>query len=309
MKEAKLNTPVLFLIFNRPKETREVFNEIRKAKPRKLYISADGPRKDKEGEKDVCAETRNILEQIDWECDVHTRFLDSNMGCKMGVSSAINWAFKNEQYLIILEDDCKPSQAFFLYAQELLEKYKNTPQIAMISGDNYNEEYNFENKDYTFSKIGHHIWGWATWKRAWQLYDIDMDYYDNILSEKKYKDNLGNKKINNFFKERLTMFYNSDEKLKTWDYQWFFSIIYQDGLTIVPRKNLVSNIGVEGAHASKQHSFHHRKVDHNFKIKNHPEVVQQDLNYDLYHFENHWKKMLNTSIVKKLKRKIKKIIT
>ena len=133
MSDIKIYTPVLFLIFNRPDTTRQVFNEIRKAQPAQLFVAADGPRKDRDSDFELCKKTREIVRQVDWDCEVFTRFQEENLGCKRAVSSAIDWFFSNVEEGIILEDDCVPDQSFFPFCQELLEKYRHDERIMMIS--------------------------------------------------------------------------------------------------------------------------------------------------------------------------------
>ena len=151
MDTFKLTTPVAFIIFNRPDTTRIVFEEIKKAKPEKLLIIADGPRNNKPGEKERCAETRAIVENIDWECEVLRNYSDKNMGCKNRVASGLNWVFENVEEAIILEDDCLPDQSFFRYCQELLEKYRDDKRIMLIAGDNMLFENNKQKYSYYFS--------------------------------------------------------------------------------------------------------------------------------------------------------------
>lgn len=174
MSKSTFHTPVAFMIFNRPEKTARVFAEIRKARPTQLFIVADGPRTEQEKEKTDA--TRAVTEHIDWECEVKRNYSDVNVGCKMRVSSGISWIFENVENAIILEDDCVPEQSFFPYCQELLERYKDDTRIMHISGDNFEwgRTGNFESDaSYYFSRIPH-VWGWATWRRAWNLYDINM---------------------------------------------------------------------------------------------------------------------------------------
>ena len=135
--EKELTSRILFLIFNRPDTTQRVFNEIRRVKPTKLFVAADGPRKNKEGETERCQAARDIINQVDWDCDLHKLFRDKNLGCKMAVSSAINWFFENVEEGIILEDDCLPHPTFFRFCQELLGKYRDDERVMVISGDNF----------------------------------------------------------------------------------------------------------------------------------------------------------------------------
>ncbi len=166
----RLTIPVLFLIFNRPDTTQPVFNEIREAKPTKLFVAADGPRDNKKGEKEECEKTRKIIEQVDWDCELYKLYRDKNLGCKIAVSSAIDWFFENVEEGIILEDDCLPHPSFFRFCQELLEKYKGDERVFVISGDNFLFGRKRTNYSYYFSRYNH-CWGWAGWIRTLSDYD------------------------------------------------------------------------------------------------------------------------------------------
>jgi hypothetical protein len=234
-----IKTPILFLIFNRLDTTKQVFEEIRKAKPKKLYVAGDGPRN--KTEKKKTDEVRKyILDNINWKCEIKTLFRKKNLGCGKAVSGAITWFFKNEEMGIILEDDCLPSQSFFPYCEELLEKYKNNERIMQISGFNPVANKMKVNEDYFFSYFGS-IWGWATWKRAWEKYLKKIPYSNSfnidILSKKL---GVKNKLLKNKFYE-----YNlvSENKINSWAYIWGYSRLVNNGFTIVPNLNLIKNLG------------------------------------------------------------------
>ncbi len=169
-----LGTPVLFLIFNRPDTTTRVFEAIREARPSRLYVAADGPRADKEGEAQRCLETRKITEAVDWPCEVRRLYREENLGCKLAVSSAITWFFTHEEEGIILEDDCLPDQSFFPFCAAMLERYRDDGRIMMVLGTSLLPPGGGPDADYLFTQY-FLIWGWATWRRAWEKYDIEMD--------------------------------------------------------------------------------------------------------------------------------------
>jgi hypothetical protein len=235
-----LSTPVLFLIFNRPETTKKVFNEIKKAKPSQLFVAADGPRADKPGEKGKCEQARKIIEQIDWECEVKTLFRDKNLGCKLAVSSAIDWFFENVEEGIILEDDCLPAQSFFWFCQELIGKYREKSKIMHINGTNWQFGDKYGNNDYYFSKLSS-VWGWATWKSAWKHYDVEMTLFPNFLKEKKIDRIFENNEIKTHFIKIFKKAFN--DEVDTWDYQWYFARLLNRGISIFPNTNLVENIG------------------------------------------------------------------
>ena len=157
---------VLFLVFNRPRYTRQVFECIRNAKPERLYVAADGPRSDRAEEESLCEEVRSIATNVDWPCNLKVLFQDTNLGCRLGVSNGINWFFEHEEEGIIIQDDILPSPGFFVFCETMLELYRNDERIMMITGTNYHPVAG--DKDFFFSQY-FSIWGWATWRRAWKL--------------------------------------------------------------------------------------------------------------------------------------------
>ena len=232
-----LKTPVLFLVFNRLDTTKKVFDAIKKAKPPRLYIGSDGPRERKEGEaEEVKAIREYVLSSIDWDCEVKTLFRDSNLGCGKAVSEAITWFFNHEEKGIILEDDCLPAYSFFRFCEELLEKFKDDERIMKIAGYNmFWYKIDFE-CDYYFSNFGF-AWGWASWNRAWKLYDFEMKKWGRIRNSAIIRKQP-------FFKERNIVFEDTyNKKIDTWDYQWDFAFAINGGLSVIPRVNLIQNIG------------------------------------------------------------------
>src|SRR5688572_8997809 len=241
MENPTLKTPILFVVFSRPSTTKVVFETIRQAKPAKLYIAADGPRKNKPGEAEKCAEVRSIVMDIDWECEVKTLFRDENLGCGKGVSSAITWFFENEPEGIILEDDVVPNQSFFSYCSELLERYRHDTRIMEISGNSLRSE-KFCQGEHSYAFSDHNgIWGWASWRRAWNLYDYEMKDYKRIKEGGFLRNKFASIYEEHYFNwvfERTYLFPHI-----TWDYQWEFVKRINSGLTIVPKKNMIINIG------------------------------------------------------------------
>ena len=242
MQNNPSNTPILFLIFNRPDLTSEVFKVIRNHQPQKLFIAADGPRPDIQGEARKCEETRNIISQIDWNCQTKTLFREKNLGCKNAVSSAIKWFFDHVEEGIILEDDCLPDPSFFGFCHELLEHYRHDERIMMISGDNFQRGRIRGDGSYYFSKYCH-IWGWATWRRAWKHYDINMASYPSFLSTNQITNVFENSDEQRFWLECIDKIYKGE--IDTWDMQWAYAIFKNSGLSIIPNANLVKNIGFD----------------------------------------------------------------
>jgi hypothetical protein len=231
------DVPVSLLIFNRPELTELVFREIRRVQPVRLFVAADGPRN--EAERILCARTRGIIKQIDWDCEVQTLFRDENLGCKKAVSDAIHWFFEQAEEGIILEDDTLPSHSFFHYCRELLEQYRNDERIMHISGENP-LDHPVSHDSYYFSKI-EHCWGWATWKRAWRHFDIGMHTLDGFIENDILSSIFFTDSQKKYWKDIFVKVKNG--AIDSWAYIWTYTIFCNSGLCINSNINLVSNIG------------------------------------------------------------------
>ncbi len=246
MQEQPIHCPVAMIIFNRYDNAHEVLQQIKKVQPPKLFIIADGPREHKVGEKELCDKARSIANEVDWKCEVITNFSDTNLGCKGRVSSGLTWLFEQVESAIILEDDCLPSVSFFYYCEELLEKYKDDERIMMISGNNHafaNEQTPgvVAGDSYYFTRHVH-IWGWATWRRAWNAYDITMSKWPEF-KKMKYLNSFFQKPALNFFWENHFEIYYK-KRVGAWSGIWNFAVWSQSGLSIAPSVNLTENTGV-----------------------------------------------------------------
>ena len=238
------NTPILYLIFNRPDLTEITFLSIRKIKPKKLFIAADGPRICNINDEINCKIVREyVLSKIDWDCDLKILFRENNLGCGLSVSSALDWFFSYVDEGIILEDDCLPNKTFFLFCENMLDKYRDDHIIGHISGTNliYNN-YNIINNlySYYFSSIIH-IWGWATWKRSWKNYNFQLSniYFDH--NKKFYNKIFIHDEINKFWSKKYKD--TKNKIIDTWDYQLQFCLWSHNQLAITPQANLITNLG------------------------------------------------------------------
>ncbi len=302
-----MGTPVAFLIFNRPDTTEKVFEAIRQAKPAKLLVVADGPRKNKPGEAEKCAATRAIINRVDWNCEVLTNFSDINLGCKKRVSSGLDWVFSQVEEAIILEDDCIPAPSFFNFCQTLLEYYRHDKRIMHIAGTNV-QPVSRTKYSYYFSKYNP-CWGWATWRRAWKYYDIEMKtWYEenkqeqiNFICEDAYEQiewtNLFNKTFNNLN--------------NSWAYRWTYTCWMQNGLSIIPNTNLVSNIGFDAnaTHTIGDSPLANLPTTDICQIK-HPPMMIRHRTADIYTFDNVYggKNMRRYSpFISKIRRKLSPI--
>ena len=279
MDKIIFNTPILFLVFNRPDTTQKVFAKIREARPPKLYIAADGPRTDAEAIK--CQEVRSIAGKVDWDCEVITLFREKNLGCGPAVSQAITWFFEHEEMGIILEDDCLPDISFFHFCETMLEYYRDDRRVWHIGGANFHDTIKQGKKSYYFSMFSH-IWGWAGWRDRWQKYRFDIQSYDLKKSIPNYSNDL---RIQKYFEKRQHQVVSG--KINTWDYQYLFAMWENNGLAIVPNVNLVTNIGfgIGATNTGIDNDLNNIPVKNMHEIV-HQEEIKQDRNADaqIFHF-------------------------
>ena len=292
--------PILITTWKRHREVALLIEEIRKISPSKIYVSSDGPDLDIKGNKEKVIKTRNvIINNIDWPCELKTLFSSENNGCKNGMIKAINWFFKNEKEGIILEEDCIPSEEFFVFCAELLKKYRDNDKVWTISGSNFQDGMWRGDSSYYFSKY-FHCWGWATWRNRWNKFDFDL------LELNKVKDtNL----LNHIFKNPKERVYwlNIWERLinegkpDSWAYRCGFNCFINEALSIIPNKNLVKNIGLNKQATNTTYAFFDSKISNGLIPLSHPILEEINEEADKYTFYNHY----SLSIWRKLQRILK----
>ena len=279
------NTPILFIIFNRPDVTGLVFDEIKKVQPKQLFIAADGPRPNRPADIELCNETRKIINQIDWPCEVKTLFRERNLGCGQAVSSAISWFFNLVEEGIILEDDCLPHPTFFNYCQDLLVYYRHNPKVMHIGGVNFQNGNKRGDASYYFSGVTH-VWGWASWRRAWHLYNFDVaDFYTFVRDQKIYNYFPNEKLALHWLDHFKSMYYH---KIDTWDHQWSYTVMNNGGVSIIPNTNLISNIGFreDATHTSSANSVYAYAKTFAISLPlTHPTSIDINKEADFYFFK------------------------
>jgi hypothetical protein len=282
-----LSTPIAYVIFNRPKHTRETFASIREQRPAKLFIIADGPRPEHPTDIDRCREVREIVAHVDWPCEVHRNYSDTNLGCKMRPKTGIDWVFQHVDCAIILEDDCLPHNDFYGYCEALLERYKDEQKVMVITGNNFQAGKRRGAATYYFSKYNH-IWGWATWKRAWLKNDSNIEFWPDYKLSQEWPW-LFNDSIERKYWERIFDKVYFREFENAWDYPWTASVWYHGGLTATPNVNLVTNIGFgpEGTHTVVAEDQEGLPVG-SLGPLTHPDRIEQDRNADRYVFDHHF---------------------
>jgi hypothetical protein len=302
------NTPILFLIFNRPENTKIVFEEIKKQKPKYLFVAADGARSNNLEDLEKCNATRQlVIEGIDWDCEVKTLFRDVNLGCGVAVSEAITWFFENVEQGIILEDDCLPHPSFFMYCETLLERYKDNEKVYAIGGSSFQNGKNVGEASYFFSNYAY-VWGWASWRRAWNSYDYNLKQLSTYKEKQLIKTIDSRSVFKNYWFSILDKVANKE--IDTWDYQWLFSIWNNGGLAVVPNVNLISNIGFgkDATHTIGESSFANMETQDIGTIL-HPKNIKADKKVDRYSSEKVFgisenKKITFVSLKKQVKRKL-----
>jgi len=273
------NVPVLMLLFNRPHLTERTFEAVRAARPARLYLAADGPRPRVRGEAERCARARAVADRVDWPCEVRTRFRDENLGLRRAVPDAIAWLFDEEEAGVILEDDCLAGPGFFRFCAELLDRYATDERVMMVSGNNFLDRPPQTRASYYFSRL-FRIWGWATWRRAWARYDPDMRRWPEVR---------GTDFLLKILPDRRWVVETADAldrvhagQLESWAWRWVFSCWTHKGLSAVPVRNLVMNIGF-GPEATHTTAVDPRKVrpaeEMGFPLT-HPDAVAPDAEAD-----------------------------
>jgi len=302
-EEQTINVPVLIIGFNRPDISAQTFEYIRKAKPQKLYVAIDGPRPDKVGEEKLVEQVKKIVEDVDWPCETHYKYNETNKGAEINVSSAISWVFETEEYAIILEDDIVAPMSFLKFAQEMLIKYKDDERIGTVTGSNFTPIPVPDNADYFFAKYGH-SWGWATWKRVWDTFDLNVQVPQKHLSLKFLKTITNSNKEAKFYQKKFKQINKRGSGNSTWDNIGNYFHRVNNRLSIIPKVNLTSNIGTYGLHAQGKSEHHYRPFDENFEVQKHPSKVECFTEYDIHHFNNYIynKKFLLKRVFNKLQK-------
>lgn len=272
-----MKTPVLFLAFNRKEIALQSFESIAKYQPDRLYLAVDGPRHSIPEEARIVEEIKTALTQrITWKCQVYTRFLTENKGCGLAPATAISWAFEREERLIIIEDDCWVAPSFFSFCDDLLGRYEHHSEVWQISGYTRSpEQTDKAAMGYRVSRVAS-IWGWATWKRAWNHYQYipDTNYSKEELTALAKRIKLPIREVKHRLKNLNQI---KDGHLDVWDYQWSWAKLLNEGLSLSPTSNMVINLGLQNATHQMDsrdkvgaHSSWNGDLNHPLKLSNDP---------------------------------------
>lgn len=302
---SQFNTPILLISFNNLSTTARVFEVIKKIKPKKLFFAVDAPRENFLEEIEKCNAVKNLVSKIDWDCELKTFFPENNLNARLAVSSAISWFFKDCSEGIILEHDCLPDESFFKFCEELLERYRDDERVMHIGGNCFIPDNLKNSNDSFYLSSVPHIWGWATWSRAWKYYNLEMKSFPDFLKQKQIN-NIFSKKIERSFWNNV--FYRNYQRLdNTWDFQWTYAVFSQGGICLNPCKNLVSNIGfLPDALNTKDcnHKFANLKLENIRFPLVYPEFFIKNKRIDSFINRNNFDISINNYLIKNLLRNL-----
>lgn len=285
-----MRTPIVLIIFNRPDTTATVFAEIRRARPRELFVIADAPRANRAGEMERCLAARAIIEQVDWDCEVQTNFALKNLGCRRRISSGLDWVFGQREEAIILEDDCVPHPSFFPFCEELLDRYRNDQRVMHIGGTNYQFGRQRFPYSYYYSRYNH-CTGWATWRRSWSHFDVEMKLWPELRDRGLLNDLFDDPRAVAYWRRSFQLVYENE--VDSWAYCWTLACWAQNGLTILPNVNLIRNIGfnTDGAHTKNRRSRFANIPEEELAFPlRHPPFVIRDDQADRYTQNNNFRR-------------------
>ena len=300
----EVKVPVLLIGFNRPDLIKQNLENLRQQKVQKLYITIDGPRKERSDDAANVEAVRNLVKGIDFCPEVYLKLREENVGAEVNVSEGITWALEQEEYVIVLEDDVMAHESFFRFMQEMLELYKEDERVAMVSGCNYSPMPK-NSADYCFCQSGHTGGGWATWKRVWDGFSIFEEIDDKYLSSSFLNSVSISRKVANRRKRVFKRIKKAGSGNSTWDVMFSYYRVTRKLLSIVPRSHLSSNIGINGLHYSGIDKGLMMKIDEEFKATHHPSDVTWNKMYDIYHYEHYIKESIFAKIWRRVKKKLK----
>lgn len=293
-----INVPILLVGFNRPHCIRKVMQQLSVVKPKNLYVTIDAPREGKSGEDGLVEEVKTIVKNVSWECNVRYRFLEKNVGAEVNVSSGVSWVLEEHECVIVNEDDIYAGYAFYKFVQDMLTYYKDDERIGLVSGINLTPAKNGSPDDYYISRSGH-IWGWGTWRRVWSNYSLTEEIKEEKLSLPELTNYYGSPLMAENARKTLLQQSKNGVGNVTWDYMFWYHRIQMNYFAIVPNKSLVTNIGVEGLHASGFTLYHFTKRSDDFTINSFHEFIW-DKDYDINNFKNGYKRYRFLRLLKRV---------
>lgn len=297
--EKQYEVPVALIVFKRVELAKKMLACLETIRPRQLFVISDGAREEVPGEREQVEAVRALFENVSWPCEIYRNFAGENMGCDARVPSGIDWVFEQVDRAVILEDDCIPTEDFFRFARETLDRYADHPEVMMVAGSNYMQGYEMENCCCFSARV--YTWGWATWRRAWKYYSEDTSLWEEIKRDGTLA-RIYPYRIRHFVTRELDHYYAKGKC--PWDYLWWVSCMRRQGLCAVPKVNLISNEGFgEGAtHTQDPGAYDNRTYALSYPLK-YPEKVERDRKIDKYDWEIN-RPWLITRLYRKLMRNL-----
>ena len=278
---------VALIIFNRPDLTERVLSGIVAAKPSKLFVIADGPRPGVPGDLESCMAARDVIDRVDWDCDVIKNYSDVNLGCGLRPATGISWVFEQVEYAIILEDDCVPHPSFFPFCDEMLQRYADDERMVQVCGNLHHFGGPRGGASYFFSRHNLCAGGWATWRRAWRHFDFKIELWPSLRETPWLRYVTGHHQAANYWERLFDAAHAGAGHVDFWDYQWTFACWIQNGLSIVPNTGLLTNMGFrpDGTHTKGPDRWANLPVAEMMFPLNHPPCVVPDSAADLFFVE------------------------
>jgi hypothetical protein len=279
-----MKKPVVFAFYNRPQLMLEAFEAIRAYKPDKLFLIADGPKASAHEDVLKCQEARQIVDTVDWQCEIHRLYSRENIGLKKRISSGLDWVFTNTDAAIVLEDDCVAHGDFFRFCEAMLDHYTNESKVMCITGNNFQNGRIYGRASYYFSKYPH-CWGWATWARAWRHFDQSISFWPEYRQSRELRDLNKQPSELQYWSNIFDDVYSG--KRNSWAFPWTASVWHAGGVTVTPQVNLVVNIGFGAAatHTTSSHAEKQQAGPIAFPLV-HENELKVDEKADLFVFHN-----------------------
>lgn len=276
--EVQYTIPVALVIFKRVSLAEKMLKCLEEIRPEKLFVISDGARENVPGEKELVEHVRALFEEVSWPCEIYRNYAEKNMGCDLRVPTGINWVFEQVDEAVILEDDCIPTNDFFVFAEKMLERYKYDSRVMMVAGSNCMQGYSI--KDCCCFSARVYTWGWATWKRAWEYYCSDGSIWKEIQRNGIFRKTYPIR-IRHFIKKELDYYYR--QRKMPWDYMWWLSCMKYQGLCAVPKVNLITNegFGEDATHTQSSGSYDGRTQSLDFPLQ-FPKTVKRNWKIDMY---------------------------
>ncbi len=297
------DVPIAFVIFNRPESTRQSFARIRAAAPATLFLVSDGPRRDRLGEAELVAQSRRIAEAVDWPCDVHRIYADTNMGCGRRISTAISEAFEHVDRLIVIEDDCVADASFFPFCDQVLDRFGSDERIMAISGNNFQRGHVRGDGSYYFSKYPH-CWGWATWRRAWQHFDLKIPDWPAFRDQGGLSSWCTSRRELDYWTKMFDKVYAGESH--SWAFPWTLATWMNSGMTVLPQVNLVTNIGfgADATHTRKRSRCASLPIESLVSVE-HPKWIVRDGQADQFTDDHVFSGAVRRGPIKKIENAIR----